>query len=1105
MQQGEGLNLAKLIGSQGTSDNWGENLFISKATEYLDDKSIIYWNREVFGREFDVCILLPNVGLLVVELKGWKEQNIIRVENSDTIIIATDEGEASSRPQKQARGYRFAIERRIRQSLGKAPLVFTMVCFPQVSSVFYREKRLDVVSEEDFTFLKEDLEDKATFVEKLNRAISNVSRWSRTPFDITTMKEVRSLFETDLAQDGETVEIAPQEKIVPLYKSEYSMFYFIIDASPIALETIKDLAEKYCTGCKVYAVFDSKTLLRQTVAALDEALTKRGLVRVRDNLEISYSQSTAHYPPVESISDSHMAFNCAMSVLHPMKDKETLPSAFCIQNGRIESEQISKWLQILADNSEFNLEQYLIEHADPEKNIVIRAGAGTGKTFTMISRIGYVCYMQNIPIHNMADRIVMITFTNEAADQMEEKLKTYFRNCYLITFRPDYLTMIARIDRMQISTIHSYAKNLIAILGTEFGYGTDLGITSTQFFRRRKVSDILDKYINEQKRKFGQDYITHLGTPVYALRDSVLDLINKLHNKSIDISSIQADDFGSVAPDSPYKELHELLSVVIPQVEREYSQELLDENRIHLSSMMSILNRFISNPESEKRIKELQKGRPQFMFVDEFQDTDDTQIETLLRLSNILEYRLFLVGDIKQCIYRFRGAKEKAFDQLNIMENPENWLEFSLRRNYRTDSLLLNLFDLSFTAWGARDDELLSYSAGSDRLVGTRNYNASICAYPDKFCRRITAEKEEMRIPKLIEEIRRTQVRLKYDEDHGLQLTQKEKSIAILVRENWQADIVRTEAAKVGISVQTNTGGDLYMSTPAMDMMTLVNALLHFDEADYLYNLVTSNFFAIEVPKSNLYEMRIKIRSEGWRAKADEKAQINYLIKIMNRLLVDTVQEYNTWELIIKSIRTKPILQAVREIYATLKPWNHYDKDSWKQEYYRLNVDLLFEQMINTFNADKLTINTLQEHLFNSIASGLSIDSRTPLTDTTTAPIQCLTVHKAKGLEYGHVILPFCSAPLDLIKKSQLHISTVKIGGETKIGYSINLNDGGLPAINEFYNEIVERAEKSREETRILYVAMTRAIRSFSWIIIGGRERLSWQTLIEVEAPDHAL
>ena len=73
--------MAKFIGSSDI-ENFGEKLFIDKAQEYLDDTHIIYWNRQVYGREFDVCILMPGKGILVVELKGWREESILRVENN---------------------------------------------------------------------------------------------------------------------------------------------------------------------------------------------------------------------------------------------------------------------------------------------------------------------------------------------------------------------------------------------------------------------------------------------------------------------------------------------------------------------------------------------------------------------------------------------------------------------------------------------------------------------------------------------------------------------------------------------------------------------------------------------------------------------------------------------------------------------------------------------------------------------------------------------------------------------------------------------------------------------------------------------------------------
>ena len=891
------------------------------------------------------------------------------------------------------------------------------------------------------------------------------------------------------------------ELFTAYHQYDYSRFYYFDSDEILGQLEINEMTDQYLQGCKLYCVFSHRQQMLLVINALDAALSNRGLIRNRENIEIAFDNQKHHFPEAPATANSFICFHCSMSVLSAPVDN-TIKS-FLIRNGKIDTEQ-EKILKQLETVSQFNAEQYLVEHAPPEKNIVIKAGAGTGKTHTMISRIGYICYTQNVQLPQMAERIVMITFTNEAADQMEEKLKSYFRNCYLITSRTEYLDMIAKIDCMQISTIHSYAKQLIAQLGTSFGYGIDLGITSSEFYRRKKISDILDDYIRQKKLEYGANYTDRLGMPVYAIRDNILDFIGKLHNKSVDVTSIEASDFGSIDPDAPHKELHELFATVIPAVEREYFSDLLEDNRIHLSSMMSTLNRFISDPKSKNRIRELKKDKNalQFMFVDEFQDTDDTQIESLLTLAQLLDYRLFLVGDIKQCIYRFRGAKEKAFDQLKTENNPDAWLEFSLQRNYRTDSALLDIFDVSFSNWGARQDELLTYSAAKDRLIGTRDYNSYLLSSKNRFYHKVSVTSEDMRIPALVEEVKRLQNRIRYEETKlHRSLSPKDRSIAILVRENWQAEMVRTECGKLlpDVTIQTNTGGDLYMSQPALDMMTLVNALVHFDEADYLYNLVTSNFFDLDIPKSNLFEIRMKIRTEGWRSKVDEREQVNYLIKFMNTMLVN-MDDNNKWEYIVASLRTKPVLQVIRKIYSTLQPWKNYSDDPWKQHYYQLNVDLLFEQLINACNVDKLTINTLQEYLYHCIVSQVSVDSRIPPSDKTEVPIQCITVHKSKGLEYGHVILPFCSASIDHIKPSQLHISTEKDGERYHIGYSLRVGESGNIIQNDYYDETIEKAEKSREETRILYVAMTRAIRSFSWIEIQGKQNLSWQNLIETEA-----
>lgn len=375
--------MGKLIGS-GNTENFGEKIFIDKAQEYLDDTNIIYWNRQIFGREFDVCILMPGKGILVVELKGWREENILRVENNEAVIIRTADGEVAASPQKQARGYRFSIERHLRKTIGKFPLVYQMVCLPQVSRAFFRSHRLDVVMEEKFTILKEDLVDNTAFFNKLDQALREVSNWNRDPFDRRTMLEVRNLYETDINIDEDGESEVEKELSSVYHQHDYSRFYYFDESDGLHGDIINDMTAQYLHGCKLYCVFSKKSQMMSVLNALDIALTQRGLVRNRENIEIAFDEEKSHTPSVTSVDDMLMGFHCSMSVLSKPFDNST--NSFVISNGQYSPAQ-KLILKKLSEQSQFNFEQYEVEHASPEKNIVIRAGAGTGKTYTMVSQI----------------------------------------------------------------------------------------------------------------------------------------------------------------------------------------------------------------------------------------------------------------------------------------------------------------------------------------------------------------------------------------------------------------------------------------------------------------------------------------------------------------------------------------------------------------------------------------------------------------------------------------------------------------------------------------------------------------------------------------------
>ena len=155
--------MAKFIGSQIKSDNWGEDFFIKKLMEYFDDSYVIYRNRPVFGAQFDVCLLAPNIGIIIFEVKAWKRDTILRVENGDCIVIRTfneetgEPEESKENPTDQARGYVYKMRQKVRNKTGKIPLIFEMVCFPNLSRQEYEDAGIEPVCESEISIVKEDL------------------------------------------------------------------------------------------------------------------------------------------------------------------------------------------------------------------------------------------------------------------------------------------------------------------------------------------------------------------------------------------------------------------------------------------------------------------------------------------------------------------------------------------------------------------------------------------------------------------------------------------------------------------------------------------------------------------------------------------------------------------------------------------------------------------------------------------------------------------------------------------------------------------------------------------------------------------------------------
>lgn len=102
------------------------------------------------------------------------------------------------------------------------------------------------------------------------------------------------------------------------------------------------------------------------------------------------------------------------------------------------------------------------------------------------------------------------------------------------------------------------------------------------------------------------------------------------------------------------------------------------------------------------------------------------------------------------------------------------------------------------------------------------------------------------------------------------------------------------------------------------------------------------------------------------------------------------------------------------------------------------------------------------------------------------------TVHKAKGLEYGCVIMPYMGMDIASMKKADLDMYVEN----EKLAYGIRIGDEPNKKYNSNYDVSQEQNERVNEESRVLYVALTRAIRNVVWMKdIKSKSKISWQNL----------
>jgi len=264
-----------------------------------------------------------------------------------------------------------------------------------------------------------------------------------------------------------------------------------------------------------------------------------------------------------------------------------------------------------------------------EGPVMAIAGAGSGKTSVLTTRIAYLIKKKNVEISN----ILAITFTNKAAREMKDRVLNL----------TDHLP-----SEMWISTFHSFCAKILRFHIESLGYKRGFQIIDDDD-AKKIIKDILkeekpDADVKELKQ----------------IRSKISKIKNKSNNNDFD----RGNDLAS-------------------EIYDEYQKYLFTNNLVDFDDLLLLtIELFKRFPE----IKKIYNNKFQYVLVDEFQDTNNVQYE-LVSLILGDNKNIFIVGDEDQSIYAFRGANIK-----NISKFKEDYPDYHivlLEENYRSTNNIL--------------------------------------------------------------------------------------------------------------------------------------------------------------------------------------------------------------------------------------------------------------------------------------------------------------------------------------------------------------------------------------------------------------------------------
>ena len=492
-----------------------------------------------------------------------------------------------------------------------------------------------------------------------------------------------------------------------------------------------------------------------------------------------------------------------------------------------------------------------------------------------------------------------------------------------------------------------------------------------------------------------------------------------------------------------------------------YQNEL---EKADLADFDDLINKTVEVFKNNSSVLEYYKNYFEHIIIDEFQDTNGSQLELIKLLLKDESPNLTYVGDRKQSIYGFRYAQMENLDVLQqfVCEKyHKNYPEIKLDINYRSTPEVLGAVNYVTTDFLHLNECLEAYKSSCDIKVKNTILTGCQGAY----------DLNERQADYIASEI----LRLKREKSVSF------KNFAILVKSHAQAEFLDSKLSKYGIPSVKRVNTDFFESDVVRTVLAMFRlAKNSFDElalikilslylSDYaLFALKKTVDTAVmaevsdfeELKRKNFCEKIIFLKENN---KFDSIEVENYIKNLVSKI-------FSVCSYINKHQTDMSLLQIFYRFVNEIKP---YVADNTVSEYKsEMNLKIL-ERVISDFMKSEYSVSI--DKLLSYIER-IKSDRNFELPSSGIAEVDAvrlLTVYASKGLEFPYVFV--CAVRNYVSRSDGKVVLDLQYGNKPGFGLIITKLSGEDTPQYIVYKELWKKVREKNEELRLFYVALSRA------------------------------